>query len=86
MSQLKEGSRGRAEAPTHRKVGQWGDFIAEIGSKQSRTRLVKLGQASQSYSFCDWLANLGFLCLKPSLFFWLRKRVMHANNRSKRKK
>lgn len=72
--------------PACSEMGQRGDFIAEVASKQGRARLVKPGHASRSRGSCDWLANLSFLCLKPFLFFWLRKRVMHANNRNEKKK
>ena len=67
-------------------AARWGGgFIAEMGSKQDRARLAEMGHGSRSRGPCDWLPNLGFLCLKPFLFFWLRKRVMRANNRNEKK-
>lgn len=49
----------------------------------SRAELAEQGCACPSHGFGGWLTNLRFSCLKPLLFFWLRKRVMHANNRNK---
>lgn len=58
--------------------------LGRYGRGQGRARLARLGRLRWARDSCDGLADLS--CLKPFIFFWLRKRVTHANNRNEMRK
>lgn len=67
VSQLKEGSRGSvsagAEAPTHRKMGQWGDFMAEIGSNGVEQGWLSWARRASRVAFVSVSLTLAFYVL-----------------------
>lgn len=63
----------------------------EPGLQQGRSRRLWQGQGTARLACLGWAHSSSdgpadLSCLKPFVFFWLRKRVTHANNRNEMRK